>query len=170
MTLARCCPLPTSRWLPPALVGMSAPHWTDSCNGGNSDISERTVHGLEYSLKTSARNWVSLNYPDGKKPKVRRVSHVTPDNLVITCHPRRRRQVLTPGPQLNSREHSPGQPPGKVPATSSPSTHRGLSAELCPDVDQVLLQEPLLAGDLVQVLRLVSVLLGLPVQHLQHGF
>lgn len=81
MTLARCCPLPTSRWLPPALVGMSAPHWTDSCNGGNSDISERTVHGLEYSLKTSARNWVSLNYPDGKKPKVRRVSHVTPDNL-----------------------------------------------------------------------------------------
>lgn len=48
--------------------------------------------------------------------------------------------------------------------------YRGLSAELCPDVDEVLLEESLLARDLFQVLWLVSVLLCLPVQRLQHGF
>ena len=36
-------------------------------------------------------------------------------------------------------------------------------------MDEVLLQQPLLVGDLLQVLGLVSVLLHLPVQHLQHG-
>lgn len=35
-------------------------------------------------------------------------------------------------------------------------------------MDKVLLQEPLLASDLLQVLWLVSVLLCLSVQHLQH--
>lgn len=60
--------------------------------------------------------------------------------------------------------------PGQVPITSSPSTYRGLPAELCPDVDEVLLEESLLARDLFQVLWLVSVLLCLPVQRLQHGF
>lgn len=59
-------------------------------------------------------------------------------------------------------------PQGKS-VTSSPSAYRGFSAELCTDVDEVLLQEPLLASDLFQVLWLVPVLLCLPVQHLQHG-
>lgn len=38
-----------------------------------------------------------------------------------------------------------------------------------PDVDKVFLQQPLLMGDLLKVLGLVSVLLHLSVQHLQHG-
>lgn len=59
---------------------------------------------------------------------------------------------------------------GEVPVTSSLSTYRGLSAELCSDVDEVLLEESLLASDLFQVLWLVSVLLCLPMQHLQYGF
>lgn len=57
----------------------------------------------------------------------------------------------------------PCQLPGEVPVTSSLSTYRGLSAELCPDVDEVLLEESLLASDLFQVLWLILVLLCLPV-------
>lgn len=51
---------------------------------------------------------------------------------------------------------------------STPSTHSGLSGDLCPDVDKVLLQQPLLVSNLLQVLGLVSVLLHLSVQYLQH--
>lgn len=71
VTLATC----VARSLPengfPRLVEMPAPHWIDSCNSGNADMLERTVHSLDYSLKTSPQNWPSLNYPDGKKLKER---------------------------------------------------------------------------------------------------
>lgn len=69
------------------------------------------------------------------------------------------------------RKAAPCQPvlSGKCLPPSTPSTHSGLSAELRPDVDEVLLQQPLLVGDLLQVLGLLSVLLHLSVQHLQHG-
>lgn len=49
-------------------------------------------------------------------------------------------------------------------------THSGLSGELRSDVDQVLLQQPLLVGNFLQVLWLVSVLFHLSVQYLQHRF
>lgn len=65
---------------------------------------------------------------------------------------------------------APAQPDlrGKCLPPSTPSTHSGLSGELCPDVDEVLLQQPLLVGNLLKVLGLVSVLIHLSVQHLQH--
>lgn len=63
----------------------------------------------------------------------------------------------------------PAHPAGEVSAAPTASTHSGLSGELCPDVDKVLLQQPLLVGNLLQVLGLVSVLGHLSVQHLQHG-
>lgn len=52
---------------------------------------------------------------------------------------------------------------------STLSTHSGLSGDLRPDVDKVFLQQPLLVSNLLQVLGLVSVLLHLSVQYLQHG-
>lgn len=59
---------------------------------------------------------------------------------------------------------------GDVSAASTPFTHSGLSEEFSSDVDQVFLQQPLLVGNLLQMLGLISILLHLPVQHLQHRF
>lgn len=68
-----------------------------------------------------------------------------------------------------TRKAAPSQPIlGGRGGARGASTHGGLSGELGPDVDKVLLQQPLLVGNLLQVLGLVSVLLHLSVQHLQH--
>lgn len=70
------------------------------------------------------------------------------------------------------KKAAPAQPvlKGKYLLPPTLCTHSGLSGELCPDVDEVLLQQPLLVGNLLEVLGLISVLLHLSVQHLQHGF